>query len=488
MIKSLNSWSSAFYSTKPTASASTGKRSKPAGQSFDKKKGDKSFADKKPNAPKVDYRRRNSKSENRPVTASIIEDLEGEIDVGDETSEKLPIVTLFEGKSRLFKDGNPLVYGGAVRSVTSNTVDGDLAIVRDHQRNIIGKGFYNSVSMYRVRMAARASESEYNLEISELIETRIKQAISRRKMLCLPSTETNAYRLVNGEGDMLSGLMIDVFGDLVTIQSSALWVEKHKETIKAALTRVLGIRDSNIVWKCSEKRLKQDGMTDAVEEDTSSASTIVIQENGIKYQVQPQLDQKTGFYCDQRQNRVMMRGLSNGRTVLDAYCYSGGFAMNAVLGGASHVTAVDSAEKILKTLKVNLQLNGMEGKVDVVEGDCVTVMTDFAKNNRHFDIVICDPPKIAPTRATLYRAAMKYQQINAAAMQVVNPAGGLLLTCTCSSAMTQSGEFLTNLQLAAKVARRTITVLSVSGPAADHTTLPNYPEGNYLTAVLLHVN
>lgn len=411
------------------------------------------------------------------------------------------VAILEEGKARLFKDGNPIIYNGAVKEVRGNPESGDDIYVVDHNGNLVGRGFFNSHSQYKVRLIARSFDQEISLSLPELIEKRLDHAISVRKALSLPSENTTAYRLVNGEGDSLSGLMIDVFNDIVTIQSSAVWVEKNEELIRKVVANKLGVSGDRIIWKRADTRLKQDGFTAAPSETPAVANvstldeSIVVKENGCLYAISPYNDQKTGFYCDQRMNRLLVGSLAAGKTVLDAYCYTGGFSFNALLGGATSVTAVDSANKALEALQHNLQLNidhailpaEASSRLHTIEGDCPTVLEQLVEQGKTFDLVICDPPKLAPRRVQLDKAVSKYIQVNALAMKAIHPSGGLLLSCSCSAAMTQSGEFVQMLQSAAKVAKRRLTILSESGAAPDHTVVAGYPEGKYLTAVLAHI-
>lgn len=320
------------------------------------------------------------------------------------------------------------------------------------------------------------------------------------------------------------------------MQSSAYWVEHHRDVITLAIGRSFPSSQYDIIWRRAEARLRKDGYpldselsthdsgsdmkstppdtkssTDmdapppagikgrllqrissrAVkkhDETMKSSDYTTVKENGLIYRLCPETDQKTGFYCDQRENRLLVRSFARGKRVLDAYCYSGGFSLNAVFGGADGVIAIDSSQPALNSFEENIQLNGMAGAIELKQGDSVELMKQLKNAGEEFDIVICDPPKLAPTRSSLDRAMKKYQQINAAAMALINKKkGGLLLTCTCSAAMTQSGKFLDVLGKAAKDASRDITQVGQAGAASDHPVLVSYPEGRYLTAVLLHV-
>jgi len=468
--------------------------------------------------------------------------------------DQMATVVLEKGKAKLFQDGNPIIYGGAVREVKGDPKAGSEVLVTDHMGNLLGRGLFNPHSTYRVRMLSRGYEEVHSLPLVELLKARIAQAIALRQSIGLPNSKTNtAYRLINGEGDRLGGLIVDVFDGVIVAQSSAYWVEEHKETLEVALLEaIVGGKKSTkkaskttVVWRRAESRLKQDGWIGSVNDDplpagltgVSAAGNLLVKENGLQFSVSLSEGQKTGFYCDQRDNRLSLRAVAQGKDVLDAYCYTGGFAINAAIGGASRVVAVDSSQPALDAAAENARLNGLvvagddEGReskhavLELVKGDCVEVMKRLAEKGEKFDVVICDPPKLAPSRRDLAKARPKYLKINSLAMSLVRP-GGLLLTCTCSAAMTQAGKdtdngtkegggresgrsgdggregwrksggngggggggFLGMLSEAAKLARREVTLLSSSGAAADHPVSLSYQEGAYLTAALLHVH
>jgi 23S rRNA G2069 N7-methylase RlmK/C1962 C5-methylase RlmI len=445
-------------------------------------------------------------------------------------STKLAEVITVEGKARLFKDGNPLVYGNAVHS-SSAVAAGEEVVVKDHHKNDIGRGFFNPHSMYRVRLIATKDDKDFDKPMSEIIKARITQALALRGALNLPRGDTDVYRLVNGEGDQLSGLMVDVLGSTVVIQSSAVWVELNRGIVEAAVRGAPELAGKEVLWRRADSRLTQDGwdllepkktltqdgfLEPAAALDAPSMSTVT--ENGIKYALCAETDQKTGFYCDQRDNRQMLRSLAADKSVLDLYCYTGGFSLNALQGGARSVTSVDSSLKALESLRLNIAQNEITCALDdagmgpsaepvsppttshtdhqdrktkpvsrLVKGDAERVMQELIAAGEGYDIVVCDPPKLAPRRTTLDRALKKYQRINSLAMRLVAPQGGLVLSCTCSAAVTQSGDFVPMLQQAAQSVGRTLSVLRVSGAAGDHPISPGYPEGRYLTAVLLYV-
>ncbi|XP_058072249.1 uncharacterized protein LOC131221122 isoform X2 [Magnolia sinica] len=402
-------------------------------------------------------------------------------------------VVLKKGKTQLFRDGSPMVYSGAVDRIIGRPPPktGDVVLVADGSEKPIGWGMYNSVSMFCVRLmqleeeATRDSSCVLNME--KLLETRIDAAIELRKSVGLPSPATNAYRLVNSEGDRLSGLIVDVFGNLAVVASSAAWVEKYKSEIEFHISRVNEI--NHIKWRPSVDILKEEGLNLSDQRESSSvpsSETVKVMENGISYAISLE-GQKTGFYADQRENRHFISSISKGQKVLDICCYSGGFALNAARGGAVHVIGIDTSLPALELAKENILLNNLDPrKISFLKEDATEFMKAAASRYESWDLVILDPPKLAPRRKVLQSASGMYRSLNSLAMQITKR-GGLLMTCSCSGAMTQSGMFLRILQGAASMASRKITVLREAGAACDHPIDPSYPEGAYLTNFLLRV-
>jgi len=523
-------------------------------------------------------------------------------------------VTLLPDKAKLFRAGNPIVYAEAVADVIGRPQAGDEVFVVDHHGVPVGRGFYNQFSRFRVRLTALSREKEMSLPLGKLLRTRFAQALAVRETLNLCAfssicdyrnadagtsiaTHTStlsasaalsplrvpsdtAFRLINSEGDGLGGLVVDVLGQAVVVQSSASWCEVHKLSIMEALQEMLCRGDARkegggggggggqrtVHWKPSAALLLKDGFRghgtqkiagagagagvgaaaaedgsgvkhgsvntntaaeeeeeeeeedciDAYSEEHSDSDTDIdtgngngnlnlriITEHDCKYGIRVEDGQKTGFYCDQRDNRQLIRQHARDKKVLDMYCYSGGFGINAIKGGAASVTAVDSSAAALSLAAANIQLNRMSvsassdadgtsthnkgSSIKLVRADAIAFMKAAVLAGEQYDIVICDPPKLAPTKKSLDRASGTYTLINTLAMQLVRP-GGLLLTCTCSGAMTQDLALYHKVLLqAAKNAKKHIRILNQGSAALDHPVLPAFPEGSYLTSVLLSV-
>lgn len=411
---------------------------------------------------------------------------------------KTPKIVLKKGKTQLFKTGNPMVYSGAVDRIIGRPPpqSGDAVLVTDGALHPIAWGLYNSVSMFSVRImemedeVSRDSSCLFNVE--KLLKSRILAAVDLRRCLGLPTIHTNVYRLVNSEGDRLSGLIVDIFGEYAVVASSAAWVEKFRPTIEAVLEPAAGCK--HVFWRSSPEMLKEEGIDIRESESiqtqspisTGTGDTVQVVENGVCYKVSLE-GQKTGFYADQRENRLWLRSVVKDRSVLDLCCYSGGFALNAAMGGAAEVTGVDSSLPAIELALANRELNKFSSKViSFVKADATEYMKDAISAGRTWDVVILDPPKLAPTRKVLQRAIGMYRSLNSLAMRCVE-SGGLLMTCSCSGAMTQSGAFLGVLQASASSAGKKITQLRYAGAASDHTIDPAYPEGVYLTNIVLNV-
>ncbi|KAL1503923.1 hypothetical protein AB1Y20_012384 [Prymnesium parvum] len=406
------------------------------------------------------------------------------------TSAAVGVVRVIGNKARLFKAGQPLVYAGAVHTVQQPPAAGGVVDVTDGAGEPIGWGVWNGASLYRVRLLALAHEGLEHRCVATLLRARLREAAQRREACGLPSERTSAFRLVNGEGDRLSGLTVDLFGRVAVAVSSALWLELRREAVEAAL---LALPDVDaVVWRRSEARLKQDGWQEEVVEEADGKGDVKgdvkgeveVKENGLSFLVAPVLGQKSGFYCDQRDNRAMFAEFCEGKRMLDLFCYSGGFSLAAARAGASACVGVDSSEFAISAALGNAQLNGLSHSCEFTKSDVIAFLKETEEGS--FDLVVCDPPKLAPSVKDLTRATRKYKQINGLAMRALKK-GGLMLSCTCSAAMTQSGTFVKMLHEAATAQGRTITVLKTTGAAADHVVHPCCPENNYLTAVLIHV-
>lgn len=384
------------------------------------------------------------------------------------------------------------------------------------------------------------------LGMKVLLRHRVTAAVHlRRQVLGLPRIDvTDTYRLIHGEGDGLSGLAVDVIGrHTLVVVSSAAWCERYRNLIESVLLEVInraqgGVEETfTVVWKTAPARLAQDGIvatatttvavkngpdttpdlaaktdvddngaTDGAAEDEDEENTsilndesivdtskmVVSMENGIAYETYPYATgQKTGVYSDQRENRWDLAHYCQEKRVLDLCCFTGGFSLNAAIhGGAKHCTGIDSSPIAIAACHANAIRNDVTDLVTFVPSDITTYLQACKEQ---YDVVVLDPPKLAPSAKLLDKARRKYHALNRDALSVVDATkGGLLFTCTCSAAMTQSEggqDFLKMVQAAALAAGRQVTLLKVNGAAPCHTQSPmSYPASAYLTAALFYVH
>lgn len=460
-------------------------------------------------------------------------------------------------QSKAIRDGNPLVFPKAVQKLehtqSSPPKMASLVQVCDvinseslrKTDSKIGWGVYNPNSLYQVRILCHRKlqptlfkKVEKELEAGKtekhamelMIRHFVRHAIATRRTLGLFDGETDTYRLINGEGDGLSGLVVDVIGNSATnhsspdavlvVLSSALWCQTYHETISMVLqeemSKIFSNRDSpmvEVVWRPVQSRLKQDAggsensaiddYTELFELGTTTTSTSFIdntrpmhfRENGVKFLTYPldggQATQKTSVYCDQRENRQVVAEWTDGKRVLDLCCYHGGFGITALVKGhARSVVAVDSSKVALEIADENARLNGLTGnKIQFFASDVTPFCQDEFKKESFYDLIILDPPKLAPTVSSLAKARRKYHALNRDAIKLINPEkGGIFVTCTCSAVMTHQREkvFLPMVQGAALAAGRSVSLLRVTGAASCHVQGVGLL-GSYLTMACWYV-
>ena len=387
-----------------------------------------------------------------------------------------PIVTLKRGRARPFWFGCPIVFSGAVESVAGNPAPGALVQVLDAEGRPVGHGFFNPASAYRVRIVRLERPAEPSPDPGAIIDARIRQALALRAALGLPSADTTAWRLLNSEGDALSGLTVDVFDRTVVAQASALWAEVHRDRITESLRAALGA-DVRVVHRISSHVRREEGLG---AQPAGDAPPVEVLEGGLRYEVDVRQGQKTGFYIDQRENRARVRAMAAGRRVLDAYCFTGGFSLAAAAGGAAEVLGIDSSAPAIEGARRAAAANGL-GKARFEVADAVEAL----QSRGRWDLVICDPPKLAGGRSELEAALMKYKRVNRAAIEAVEP-GGLLVTCSCSSVVRRD-LLIEVIRDAATEAGRRVSITSVLGAAPDHPIHPSWPEGEYLKCVVAGV-
>jgi 23S rRNA (cytosine1962-C5)-methyltransferase len=391
-------------------------------------------------------------------------------------------VLLKPKRARPFFGRHPWVLDSAVQRVEGSPADGDVVDLATHDGTFVARGLWNAASRLRVRLYA--FDPAVKLDAA-LWRARLDAAVALRRTLGLDD-RAGAARLVNSEGDDLSGLIVDRYGEYLAVQVTALAMALRLETIADQLMDIVGPR--GILLRGAERGLsKLEGLQlpDRVIRGTAPSGPIFVTEHGLKFGVDLTEGQKTGYYLDQRDNRHAAARYARGRRVLDMFCYSGGFAVAAaVAGGARSVLAVDSSAKAAALAKANADLNGA-ANVTVDTADAFEKLDALRAAGERFGMVVLDPPKFARSRAALDDALRAYHRINRVAIDMLEP-GGILVTCSCSGSVSRE-DFLQMLGGVAQRARRPLQILECRGAAPDHPVSASCLEGEYLKCVIARV-
>lgn len=391
-------------------------------------------------------------------------------------------VVLKPKRARPFFGRHPWVLDSAVAKVEGQPADGDVVDLATHDGHFVARGLWNSQSRMRVRLYAFDASTKLD---AELWHTRLASALALRKTLGLDE-RAGATRLVNSEGDDLSGLIVDRYGEYLAVQVTALAMAVRLDTLCDALESLVAPR--GILLRGAERGLaKLEGLAlvDRVVRGAAPVGPIFVHEQGLKFGVDLAEGQKTGFYIDQRDNRQAAARYARGRRVLDMFCYSGGFAVScAVSGGARSVLAVDTSAKAAALARANAELNGA-ANVTVEAVDAFEKLDALTAAGERFGMVILDPPKFARSRSTVDDALRAYHRINRVAVGLLEP-GGILVTCSCSGSVSRD-DFLQMLSGVAQRSARPIQLLESRGAAADHPVSTSCLEGEYLTCVIARV-
>ena len=396
----------------------------------------------------------------------------------------LPVATvvLKPKRARPFFGRHPWVLDTAVLRLDGTPADGDVVDLATHDGTFVARGLWNASSKLRVRLYAFDAATRLD---DGLWKSRIASAVALRQSLGLGDVG-GATRLVNSEGDDLSGLIVDRYGEWLSVQVTALAMSHRLDTICDALESL--VVPKGILLRGAERGLaKLEGLhlPDRLVRGTAPSGPIFVTEHGLKFGVDLTEGQKTGFYLDQRDNRQAAARFARGRRVLDMFCYSGGFATAcAVSGGARSVLAVDSSAKATALAKANADLNGA-ANVSVETADAFEKLAALKTAGDHFGMVILDPPKFARSRASLDDAMRAYHRINRLAVDLLEP-GGILVTNSCSGAVSRE-DFLVMLAGVAQRSGRTIQLLECRGAAPDHPVSAGCLEGEYLKCIIARV-
>jgi 23S rRNA (cytosine1962-C5)-methyltransferase len=391
----------------------------------------------------------------------------------------MPIVRLKPGHVQPIWAGHPWVYAQAVDRVEGGAIAGDEVSVVDPRGNLLGRGFYSPGSAIPVRLLVRDEKTHLD---ASFFRTRLERAVAHRAALGLPGEHTNGFRQIHAEGDGLPGLIVDRLGDVLSVQLATLGMKQREALVHEALSKVLAPR--SIVDRTSAQIAKVEGFEPSagvVRGDPVSAFEFV--ERGLRFRVPLELGQKTGFYFDQRSLRARVEQLAHGKHVLDTYSFVGAFAIAAARGGAREVVAVDESALALEVGAECAAMNGVGDRVKFIKGDARRVLSD-AKGA--FDLVVVDPPRLAPTRGAREQALVAYAKLAENACRATRP-GGLLVVCSCSAAVDLAALTRALATGATKV-NTEATVLERWFQGADHPVPAAFGEGLYLKALIARVD
>jgi 23S rRNA (cytosine1962-C5)-methyltransferase len=391
-------------------------------------------------------------------------------------------VILKPKRARPFFGRHPWVLDAAVARVEGSPADGDVVDLATQEGKFVARGLWNSASRLRVRLYAFAAEVQLD---DALWRARLESAVALRRSLGLDARD-GAARLVNSEGDDLSGLIVDRYGDYLAVQVTALAMARRLDTLSATLMDLVAPR--GILLRGADRGLaKLEGLQlpDRLLCGTAPDGPIFVREHGLTFGVDLTEGQKTGYYLDQRDNRQAAARYARGRRVLDMFCYSGGFAVAcAVTGAARSVLAVDGSSRATALAKANAELNGA-ANVAVETADAFEKLDALRDGGERFGMVILDPPKFARSRATAEDALRAYHRINRVGVDLLDP-GGILVTCSCSGSVSRDA-FLEMLGGVAQRAGRPLQFLECRGAGPDHPVSASCLEGEYLKCVIARV-
>lgn len=390
-------------------------------------------------------------------------------------------ITLHRGKDKAAWQLHPWVFSGAIAHIAGKPANGTVVEVFNAEDEFIAFGVYNAFSRVAVRLLEWNPEREIN---DSWWRDRIQRSIGLRKHLLTDSNTT--VRLIFAEADFLPGLIVDKYGDFMSVQVHAVGAELVKEVIIDEL--VAQLNPKGIYERSDLKSREHEGLADAngLRYGQMPPEFVEVIENGIRYQINIVEGQKSGFYCDQRDNRWLTAQYTKGKRVLDCFCYSGGFTLNAFQQGAAEVVSVDSSALAIDTLKRNVVANGFNSEShQAVQSDVNKYLRQLGEAGEKFDLIVLDPPKYAPSRSALEKASRAYKDLNRRGLMLLE-SGGLLATFSCSGAM-DIDTFKQVIAWAALDAGREIQFIRQFTQPEDHPIRASFPEGEYLKGLLVRV-
>lgn len=393
--------------------------------------------------------------------------------------EKFKQVYLKKGKEESLKRFHPWIFSGALSHIDSGVEEGDLVRVITKDDTFIALGHYQTGSI-----AVRVLSFEDRPIDDDFWRSRLESALSMRIAIGIADgVDGNIYRLVHGEGDNLPGLIIDCYGKTAVMQAHSVGMHRCRKTISRILLEVMGSRIENIFYK-SETTLP---LYDDLGEENGfmyggNADDVAV-ENGLKFHIDWLKGQKTGFFIDQRENRSLLEKYASGRSVLNMFCYTGGFSVYAMRGGAKLVHSVDSSAKAIELARSNVEMNFPGDKRhEAFDEDAFKFLDE---HDEKYDLIVLDPPAFAKHRSALHNALKGYIRLNLKGLQRIQP-GGILFTFSCSQAVNKD-QFRAAVFTAAAQAHRRVRILHQLHQPADHPINIYHPEGEYLKGLVLYV-
>ncbi|MGI6025970.1 MAG: class I SAM-dependent rRNA methyltransferase [Candidatus Scatomorpha sp.] len=397
-----------------------------------------------------------------------------------------PSVVITRKAENAARAGHPWVYAEEITERRGELRQGCITDVFSQKGAWLGAGFYSETSKIGVRILSDNANESFG---PEFFERRVKYALEYRRAVM---EDLGCCRLIFGEADGLPGLTVDKFSDILVAQVLSYGTDSVKDVVYRALCEQLEAMGEHVsgVYERNEAALRDleglpryKGWYEGLPHGESTVTEIC--ENGVRYAVDFENGQKTGFFLDQKLNRLAVAKLARGRRVLDCFTHTGSFALNAALHGAEHVTAVDVSESAVEMARRNAVLNGLEGKMDFLAADVFELLPRLCEERAKYDLVILDPPAFTKSRRTIHSAERGYREINYRAMRLL-PRGGYLATCSCSHFM-ESENFEYMLKNAAKDANVRLREVEVRKQAPDHPILWNVPETSYLKFYIFQI-
>ena len=387
-------------------------------------------------------------------------------------------ITLKKNEDRRIKAGHPWVFSNEIADIKGERESGVAAELFDAGGALVGCGYYNPHSLIAVRLLARQRE---DIDTVEFYEQRLRAALGHRRVL-YPSLAT--FRAVYGESDFLPGLVVDKYGDYLSVQFLSAGIEQRRDLLLDALQRVFEPR--GIIARNDVSVRTLEGLEERVEVLRGDIPDLVeMEENGLRFQVDLRSGQKTGGFLDQKQNHLLLKDICLGKNVLDCFCYSGSWALHAGFFGAASVLGIDISARAVAQAVSNAELNGLSGRVRFEECDAFDRLRSLKFEGQRFGVVVMDPPAFVKSRKNIAEATKGYLTVNRRALELLEP-GGYLVTCSCSFHMGREA-FREVLASAARQAHREVRLVSVHSQAPDHPVLLSFPESEYLKCMVLQV-